>query len=461
VVIDPRKAHDRQVRRLLVLLVFALLASACAGHGNGSSSPRAVTVGTLADWPTYHRTTSRSGFVATGPTGPLQAGWTKDLTGAVYGEPLVVGSTLVVATEEDHIYGLDARTGTQLWDTKVGFAQPGSGLPCGDIDPLGITGTPAYDSVTGSVFVVAETRGGNHRLWALSLTDGAKRWSRSLDTQPDRNKLAEQQRPASLVVGNRVITPFGGLAGDCQNYVGYVTSAPTSGHGAIQSYAIPTAREGGIWGTPGAVLAGNGNIYVAAGNGAELTGTWDKSDSVTALNPDTLVRQSVFAPAEWRDDNVNDHDLGSMSPAVVTQLNRLVIAGKRGTVYLLRPNLGGVGSEVTSLLGCKGFGGAAVTGTTVLMPCRGPGAIRALTVGLSTLSWSWSRTGIYGSPVIAGDKVYVADSGSGDLVVLKLADGSIVERHHAGTLQHFPSEVVSGDWVFVSTMTGVTAFHGS
>src|SRR5690242_21541856 len=40
--------------------------------------------------------------------------------------------------------------------------QPLSGLPCGNIDPLGITGTPAYDATTGSVFVVAETRSEEH-----------------------------------------------------------------------------------------------------------------------------------------------------------------------------------------------------------------------------------------------------------------------------------------------------------
>jgi outer membrane protein assembly factor BamB len=451
------------MRRFLPLIVLALLPVLPANGTSSRAEPRAreaLLGDTLVDWPTYHRTTDRAGFSATGPMLPLQPAWSKELTGAVYGEALVVGSTLVVATEANHVYGLDARTGTQLWDTQLGPPQPGSGLPCGNIDPLGITGTPAYDEATGSVFAVAETRGGNHRLWALSLTDGAKRWSRSLDTQPDRNKLAEQQRPASLVVAGRVITVFGGLSGDCQNYVGYVTSVATKGTGAVNSYAVPTARKGGIWGMPGAVQGTNGNVYVASGNGAELTGVWDLSDSVTELDPVTMARQSVFAPTEWRDDNIEDHDLGSMSPTMVPQVGRIVIAGKRGTVYLLRQHLTGVGSEITSLLGCKAFGGAARVGTTVLMPCRGPGAIRALTVGQSTLTWSWTHKGIYGSPVIAADKVYVVDAGTGDLLVLRLSDGTTVERHHVAPMTHFPSEVVSGDYVFVTSLTGVTAFKG-
>jgi hypothetical protein len=56
--------------------------------------------------------------------------------------------------------------------------------------------------------------------------------------------------------------------------------------------------------------------------------------------------------------------------------------------------------------------------------------------------------------------VYVADRSSGDLVVLHLSDGTEVQRIHAGDLTHFPSEVVDGGYVFVPTLSGITAFHG-
>ena len=137
-----------------------------------------------------------------------------------------------------------------------------------------------------------------------------------------------------------------------------------------------------------------------------------------------------------------------------------MIAGKRGVVYLLRPQLGGVASAVANLAGCQAFGGSAVSGSMVLMPCKGESSIRALRVGPSSLHWSWTRSGVYSSPVIAGGKVYAADQRSGDLVVLSLATGGILSRQHAGPLPHFPSEVVSGDWVFVPTLSGVTAFRG-
>ncbi len=56
--------------------------------------------------------------------------------------------------------------------------------------------------------------------------------------------------------------------------------------------------------------------------------------------------------------------------------------------------------------------------------------------------------------------MYVADRNSGDLFVLRLDNGSVIQRIHAGNLTHFPSQVVDGGFVFVPTLTGITAFHG-
>jgi outer membrane protein assembly factor BamB len=453
--------------RLAALIVLpVLLAGACAsGSGSapkpaGSPPPsRSSTAVPLTNWATYHRTNSRAGHTARAARLPLRPAWQRHLRGAVYGEPLVVDGKLIVATEKNWVYGLDARTGARLWRRHLGTPVALSSLPCGNIDPLGITGTPAYDARTGSVFAVAETTGGHHTLWALRAKTGHLRWHRSLDVLKTRNRNAEQQRSALLVSKGRVITAFGGLAGDCDNYVGYLTSVATSGAGAISRYAVPTSREAGIWSPAGPVIGRNGNVYVATGNGAEINGRWDKSDSVTELTPVRLHRVGIFAPSTWKDDNAQDLDLGSSSPVPVN--HRIVIAGKRGTVYLLKPTLGGIGSALATLDGCQAFGGAAVSGSTVLMPCKGQTAIRALVVGRHSLHWSWTASNTYASPVIAGHRVYAADETSGDLVVLGMAHGRELQRIHAGSLPHFPSEVVSGGWVFVPTLTGITAFRGS
>jgi outer membrane protein assembly factor BamB len=461
------------MRRIVSVLVplGSLIVAACSSAAPASSSgaehpvrstqTRSVssTATGFTPWSTYHRTPSRSGRT-TNPPGTLHRSWSKRLGRPVYGEPLVVGTTLIAATEGNKVYGLNASNGNVRWRTGLGAPQPLSGLPCGNIDPLGITGTPAYDGSTGSVFMVAETRGGHHTLWALNAVNGHKRWHRSLDVLPNRNRKAEQERSAVLVAHGRVMVSFGGLAGDCDNYVGYVTSTSVTGRGRTFHYAVPTAREAGMWAPPGPVLGRNGHVYAASGNGAELSGKFDRSDSVTELNLPRLNRQSLFAPATWRADNRADLDLGSMSPAMVPSLKRIVIAGKRGTVYLLHERFAGVGSAISNLGGCHAFAGSAVVGRTVLMPCLGENQVRALHVGRRHLSWTWSSPPLYGSPVIAGAKVYVADRGSGDLFVLRLSNGTLIQRIHAGSLTHFPSQVVDGGFVFVPTLTGITAFRG-
>jgi hypothetical protein len=66
---------------------------------------------------------------------------------------------------------------------------------------------------------------------------------------------------------------------------------------------------------------------------------------------------------------------------------------------------------------------------------------------------------LYGSPIVAGRRVYLTDRDTGDLVVLRLRDGHQLQRLHAGSVSHFPSQVVDGGYVFVPTLTGITAFR--
>ncbi len=83
------------------------------------------------------------------------------IAGNVYAQPLywhTPGSTsgrLLVATEDNNVYALDAITGTQIWTRSLGKPVPRSALGCGNINPLGITGTPVIDEATQSVYLDA------------------------------------------------------------------------------------------------------------------------------------------------------------------------------------------------------------------------------------------------------------------------------------------------------------------
>ena len=103
---------------------------------------------------------------------------------------------------------------------RPGDPSPGQERPCGDIDPLGITGTPVY--LDGLVYVVAEHGGSiRHELVALDLKTGTVRWRRGVDV-PGPDPTVMQQRGALTVSGGKVWVPFGALAGDCGDYKGRV-----------------------------------------------------------------------------------------------------------------------------------------------------------------------------------------------------------------------------------------------
>jgi polyvinyl alcohol dehydrogenase (cytochrome) len=470
----------------IVSLPVLLTAIACSGSSSGAAgatphSPTstgatgssAATGATAApaakaryaNWPMYHGGPAKRGHVKSGLKLPLHHAWTKKLNGSVWSEPVIADGTLIAATEHDSVYGLNPTNGNRRWRVNLGTPEPLSEQPCGDIDPIGITSSPAFDKATGSVFVVATTGDGKHTLWALNAKTGHKRWHRNVDVDKSRDRNAEQQRAALLVIHKRVIVTYGAHAGDCGNYVGYAASVATSGKGKIPFYAVPNARQAGMWGPAGPVEAIDGNILTPTANGSNRTGgKWDHSDGVIELTPKMHYVRG-WAPANWEQGDADDLSLGSTSPVRVA--GKYIVGGKRGEVWLLKAHLGGVNGQLDTLGSdnfCNAFGGIAVAGHVAILPCKNfnrAHSVRAITVGKKSLHTKWQANGIYGSPIIAGKRVYVADLESGDLKVLALKTGHVIASIPVGSLPTFPSEVVDGNHVFVPTLTGITAIRGS
>jgi outer membrane protein assembly factor BamB len=416
----------------------------------GAAPPAAIGP---ADWPTYHHDNARTGVAGQLISlGTLRRAWEAPLDGAVYGQPLVIGEKVIAATEHNTVYALSAGDGHALWSVSLGPPMKGSELPCGNIDPLGITGTAAYDEVSGLVFVVAETDDGRHTLAGVDLASGAVLLRRALPP-PKGDEIAHQQRAALTVLDGWVYVAYGGLYGDCGNYIGSVVAAPTTGTGDLRSYAVPTTREAGIW-APGGAVVRNGRLFYTVGNG-ESTQNYDHSDSVLALTP-ALTLADSFSPAQWADDNANDLDLGSASPVVAG--DRVLAVGKRGVGYLLDPaRLGGIGGQLTSAPICTAFGGSAVSGSTVFLPCAdGTRAVDINPAGGLTVRWR-APVPADGSPVIGGGAVWAADTGNGILYALDPATGTPRAQIEVGTVPHFASPTLSANHAYLGTTTGVVA----
>lgn len=414
------------------------------------------------DWPTYHQGNYRTG----GGVGVIavSAGltkiWNQTLDGAVYASPIIAQGHKIVVTEHNTVYRIV--NGAIYWSNHLGAPVPGSELPCGNIDPSGITGTPAYDGLTSTVIVVALLDHPiRHVAYGFDPTTGKQRWSRTVDVPtsvPGTTPAAMQQRGALLVRDRHVYIAYGGLAGDCSTYRGSVVSLdlehPVTG--ALANFTIPTSREAGIWAAAGPAASPVGGILVAVGNGATAeTGTYDQSDSVLRLVNNKIV--DSFTPSTWRDDNRNDLDLGSQGPTVVGKW--VFIAGKRGTAYVLDGrHLGGIGGQVSQQSLCRSFGGTATSGSTVYVPCTdGLRAVRINSNGTMSVLWHASSS-IIGSPVVGGGRIWSLDTANGVLYALDPATGAVKGNWPVGAVNGFATPALSRNTVLLGTMTSIVCF---
>jgi outer membrane protein assembly factor BamB len=457
--------------------IVILAASACAGSGPASptqpasrpastapapasSSPSAAAG--AADWPTYHGSMGRAGVSTTMPParGTPRVIQSLKLDGQVYASPIVVRGLTIVATEQDTVYAFD-QSYRQAWKRSLGSPSPAEQRQCGDINPLGITGTPAYDAAANQVLVVAELGGSvRHELFALDAATGRVAWRKSVDL-PGVSARDMQQRGALAIAGNRVWVPYGAQAGDCGDYKGRVVGVPLDGGSDVIFYSPPTKRGGGMWNPAGPTVNAAGHLLVVSANGAAFPGdAYDHTNSVLELDTSAKLADS-FAPADWAANNQGDAGLGSQGVALVGT-KWAVLGGKSGPVYVLRQgHLGGIAGQVSVQNICISFGGAAVDGDVVYLPCTdGVRAVRVDSSGRLHVLWHASAS-ITGSPVIGGGRIWALDTGAGVLHALDPATGRSVGQVSVGVANRFATPALYGADVIVPTLAGIAVVRTS
>ncbi|MGC1557185.1 MAG: hypothetical protein WA745_06580, partial [Methylovirgula sp.] len=130
-----------------ILLVFLAVAAATAGGVVAFAQPFSVLG--------YHGGPDRSGhFIVPNLSWNrarslhFDSAFHAELSGQLYAQPLYWRPAdsrppmLIAVTESNVVHALDARTGHELWKRELGTPVKREALPCGDIAPLGITGTP-------------------------------------------------------------------------------------------------------------------------------------------------------------------------------------------------------------------------------------------------------------------------------------------------------------------------------
>lgn len=423
----------------------------------GAAPAAAPGVSPADDWLTYHHDAARSGVAADqAPLGTVKKAWTSPaLDGKVYAQPLIAGDKVIVATEGDSVYALARDSGAQVWRANLGQPVDGKSLPCGNIDPSGITGTPVVDAGTGTVYAVAFLADGpHHELFALDLGSGAVRWHRAIDP-PGLSAKVEQERGAAVLGGGRVYVPYGGLAGDCGPYKGAVVSAAADGSGDLAAYIVPTTREGGIWAPGGPVIDGGGHVWVATGN-TESSSKFDYGNAVIHLDPG-LKPVDYFAPTNWAALNRDDTDLGSATPTLLPD-GRVFIIGKEGIGFLLDgAHLGHEGGQKFSDKVCtSGFGTAAVAGNLIYVPCAD--GLVALRIGADRFDVAWRSPSVStAAPILAGGAVWAVDS-KGALTAYDPAAGTPRFTSPLGPVTRFGSPAAAKGLVVAATGNEIVAF---
>ncbi|MFF2629672.1 choice-of-anchor D domain-containing protein [Kitasatospora griseola] len=318
-----------------------------------------------------HQPQLAPGQVSAGSFGQL---FSTAVDGQVYAQPLVIGSTVVVATENNHVYGIHAVTGAVLWSRSLGPAWPAAAIGCGDLIPnIGVTSTPVYDPSSGRVYLTAKVNDGpdtKHPHWFLHSLDVANGheaagWPVTIQGSPVNNPgntfnpFTAQQRPGLLLLDGEV---FAGFASHCdvKPYVGYVVGVNTATR-ALRMWSTENAAsdtEAGVWmGGGGLVSDGPGRIFFSTGNGVSPAPGPGKqppghlAESVVHLSSGgQLTAVDFFSPGNADNLDLNDQDLGSGGPVALpsppfstaAHPKLLVQIGKDGRVFLLdRDDLGG------------------------------------------------------------------------------------------------------------------------
>jgi len=326
---------------------------------------------------TYHAHENRSGnFVVPkltwdrAQTIHLDEGFQTHVSGKIYAQPLYWHppgtqiAILLVATEDNMVYALDAASGRQVWSRSLGASIPRSALECGDIDPLGTTGTPVIDESTQTVYLEAgiyDSSGPHRRVFALALKDGSPLAGWPVDIadalkgrDPTFNPKYQNERGALTILSGTLYVPFGGHYGDCGQYNGWVVGISLRDPKTTKSWST-RARGGGVW-APAGISSDGTSLFIATGNTIGAA-TWSGGEAVIRLAGDLhdpAAAKDFFAPANWHDLDEEDADLGGTAPipldvATKSGPQALVLAlGKDGRAYLLdRSDLGGIGGSLT------------------------------------------------------------------------------------------------------------------
>ena len=295
------------------------------------------------------------------------------VSGQVYAQPLVYGNIVVVATENDWVYGINKATGAIIWSHQLGRPVPNTPDCFDEISPnYGVTATPVIDPTSGVVYLTARSLDNANnpiwKAWAYKVSTGELQtgWPITLGgtavndpTGPSFDPTTQNQRPGLLLLGGHVFAGFAGMC-DLGAYKGWIaTIDPSIPSASMWVDEKGSKVAGGIWQSGGGLASDGTSVFVATGNGS-VPSPGPGTTAQDALGMSTLrlvpgsggnfIQADRFTPYNALSLSSQDFDMGSGEPTLlpdgfgnVPNHPHLVVQPSKSSLYLLdRDNLGGM-----------------------------------------------------------------------------------------------------------------------
>jgi hypothetical protein len=357
-------------------------AGAPCGPSVGATTAVAGVVDTSQSVLTRNKHETRDGFfIQPTLTKAMAAKMAPDTTfnakftgGQYWGAPLYVENgpgnkgTFIAATSDNNVYALDETTGANLWPPHaIGPAPAKTGVPCGNVAPVGITSTPVIDATARTIYVAGAVGDANgimrHEVHALALDTGLERpnWPVNVSALkgPNNevfNSQPQNQRSALSLVNGTLYVAYGGHDGDCGTYHGWVIAINAANPTKTGTWVTGGVGEA-IWAGGGMASDGNGVIAVT-GNNLNAGATHLDSEEVVRVTGMGAVDRTtgIFFPGTWRTMDSTDADFGSSSPVALTvpaskPSSVIAAATKNGHFYLLNAaSFGGMDKQLVDLV---------------------------------------------------------------------------------------------------------------
>jgi hypothetical protein len=431
--------------------VALVLAGTLAGVQFAASGPA------RADEDTISQNLSRDGWDSSEPAlSPAAVSATSfgqifdtRVNGQVFAQPLNVGGSVLVATENDYVYSINRDTGAVNWSRQLGSPYAAAAEHCEQtpvvLPYIGVTSAPVYDPGTGTLYVSGMLSGPpgddthlstatpTYDLFALDEKTGAIKWKKQIGGSPANNPgvgfnaAVQMQRTGLLLLHGSVYLGFGALCPDgtpAHQYVGYVAGVNTTTRAETLWTDQPDDANlpdeyGGIWQGGGGLVSDGTSIYFATGNGkAPALGTPGSAAPTAAHLGQSMIKLRVesdgslrpadfFSPGDSDEMTALDLDFGSGGPSLLpfgtkNYPHLFVTADKEAVIYLLNESsLGGRSSSATGST-------AVFTGSPGLV--RDPSANGGVDHGLWGHMAAFAGVGATGRPT---DFIYYEGTGWG------------------------------------------------